>query len=166
MGITFGVGGVAAFLGASVSERVTKRLGMRRTLRLTAWLGPSLAVAIPLASGPTWLAVALLCVAQFGDAGYIIYDIAQVTALQTISPQAALGRITASIRVLSGLATLAGLALGAALGQSIGARGTLFVAMLSLLLGPLWLTIERIQPERNGAAEFDMATIEEVIAQP
>lgn len=151
MGITFSIGGVAAFLGASVSERVTRRLGMRRTLRLAAWLGPSLAWAIPLAGGPAWVAIALLCVAQLGDAGYIIYDIAQVTALQTISPPGALGRINAIIRVLSGLSTLLGLALGAALGQSIGARGTLFVAMLSLLLGPLWLTIERIRPEIRSA---------------
>ncbi|HEX8983301.1 MAG TPA: hypothetical protein VF792_11055, partial [Ktedonobacterales bacterium] len=116
--------------------------------------------AIPLAGGPAWLAIALLCVAQLGDAGYIIYDIAQVTALQTISPPGALGRINASIRVLSGLATLLGLALGAALGQSIGARGTLFVAMVSLLLGPLWLTIERIQPEASSAEP------EAAVAQP
>jgi predicted MFS family arabinose efflux permease len=147
MTVTFGVGGGAAFLGATLTERVIRRLGMRRTLRLSALGGAAFAVLIPLAGGPLWLAVALLIGTQFGDAAYTVYDIAQVTTLQTVSPQAALGRINASIQFVAGAATVVGLALGAALGQTLGARGTLFIATLGMLLGPLWLTLERIRPE-------------------
>jgi MFS family permease len=146
---TFAVGGAAAFLGATLTQRITRRLGMRRTLRRSALLGAAFAVLIPLASGPLWLAVAFLVGTQFGDAAYTVYDIAQTTTLQRISPAAALGRITASIQFVAGVATVAGLALGAALGQTLGARGTLLLATLGMLLGPLWLTLERIAPEEG-----------------
>ncbi len=154
MSLTFGVGGAAAFLGATLTQRITRRLGMRRTLRLSALGGAAFAMLIPLAGGPLWLAVALLVATQFGDAAYTVYDIAQVTTLQRISPPGALGRINASIQFVAGVATVVGLALGAGLGQSIGARGTLLLATLGMLLGPLWLTLERITPD---AAEADVA---------
>ena len=152
---TFAVGGGAAFLGATLTQRITQRLGIRRTLRLSALLGAAFAVLMPLASGPLWLAVAFLVGTQFGDAAYTVYDIAQMTTLQRISPAAALGRITASIQFVAGIATVAGLALGAALGQTLGARGTLLLATLGMLLGPLWLTLERIAPEERVAADTE-----------
>lgn len=153
MTATFGVGGAAAFVGALLAQRLTLRLGMRRTLRLCALLGAASATLIPLASGPLWLIITLLVGTQLGDAAYIVYDIAQTTTLQRSSPQSALGRITASIQFVAGLATVAGLALGAALGPAFGARGTLFVATLGMLLGPLWLALERIEPEGAAAVE-------------
>jgi predicted MFS family arabinose efflux permease len=151
MTLTFGVGGVASFLGATLTQRITGRLGMRRTLRLSALVGAAFALLIPLAGGPLWLAVACLVCTQFGDAGYTVYDIAQMTTLQRISPSGALGRINASIQFVAGVATAVGLALGAALGQPLGARGTLLLATLGMLLGPLWLTLERIAPEETTA---------------
>lgn len=153
MSATFGVGGIASFFGAALAERVTLRLGMRRALRVTAWFGAGLTLLMPLAGGPLWLAVALLTATQFGDAGYTLYDIAQMTTLQTISPQRAMGRIMASVRFLGGLATIAGLAIGAAIGQPLGARTTLLVAVLAMLLGPLWLTIERIRPDGESVTQ-------------
>ncbi|HEY7849214.1 MAG TPA: MFS transporter [Ktedonobacterales bacterium] len=151
MTLTFGVGGAASFLGATLTQRITGRLGMRRTLRLSALVGAAFALLIPLAGGPLWLAVACLVATQFGDAGYTIYDIAQMTTLQRISPSGALGRINASIQFVAGMATVVGLALGAALGQPLGARGTLLLATLGMLLGPLWLTLERIAPAEATA---------------
>lgn len=145
---TFAVGGAASFLGATVTERATLRLGMRRTLRLSALMGAGFALLIPLAGGPLWLAVTLLIAMQLGDMGYTIYGIAQTTTLQRVSPSAALGRITASIQFVAGVATVVGLGISAELGQLIGARYTLLLATLGMLLGPLWLTLERIQPEQ------------------
>lgn len=145
---TFAVGGVASFLGATVTERVTGRLGMRRALRLSALMGAGFALLIPLAGGPLWLAITMLMATQLGDMGYTIYGIAQTTTLQRVSPAAALGRITASIQFVAGVATVLGLGLGAGLGQLIGARYTLLLATLGMLLGPLWLALERIQPDQ------------------
>lgn len=147
MGLTFGFGGVAAFFGATLAQRVTQRLGMRRALRWSAWVSAGFGLLLPLAGGPLWLAVALLAIQQFGDAAHSVYDITTTTTLQRISPPDALGRINASIQFVAGVATVVGLGLGAALGQALGARSALLVAMLGLLLGPLWLTLAPIAPE-------------------
>ena len=144
---TFAVGGVASFLGATLSERVTRRLGMRRALRLSALMGAGFAVLIPLAGGPPWLAITMLVATQLGDAGYTVYGIAETTTLQRVSPASALGRITASIQFVAGGAMVVGLGIGAGLGEVIGARATLLLATLGMLLGPLWLALERIEPE-------------------
>ncbi len=149
--MTFAVGGATAFLGATFAERVTRWLGMRRALRLSALLGAASAVMLPLAGGPLPRALALLIGAQFGDAAYAVYDIAQVTTLQRVSPSGALGRITASIQFVASAAQVVGLALGAALAPALGARGALFIATLGMLLGPLWLSLERIAPEGTQA---------------
>lgn len=153
MGLIFGVGGVTSFVGAALAPRLERRLGMRRMLRLGAWVYAILGLLMPLAGGPLWLAVALLAIPQLGDAANTMYEIAATTTLQRLSPGEALGRVNASVQFLAGLGTVAGLALGAALGQALGARGALLVAMLGMLLGPLWLTLARIAPDEPRVEE-------------
>ena len=153
MGLIFGVGGVTSFVGAALAPWLERRLGMRRMLRLGAWVYALLGLLMPLAGGPLWLAVALLAIPQLGDAANTLYEIAATTTLQRLSPNEALGRVAASVQFLAGLGTVAGLALGAALGQMLGARGALLVAMLTMLLGPLWLTLARITPDEPRAEE-------------
>ena len=147
MGLIFGLGGVTSFVGATLAPRVIRWLGMRRALRLGAWAYALLGLLMPLAGGPLWLAVTLLAIPQLGDAANTVYEIAATTTTQRLSPAAALGRIIASARFVAGGAMVAGLGLGAALGQAFGARGALLVAMVGLLLGPLWLTLAPIAPE-------------------
>ena len=77
-----------------------------------------------------------------------------MTTLQRISLSAALGRITASIQFVAGIATVAGLALRRARPDTRRA-GTLLLATLGMLLGPLWLTLERIAPEERVAADTE-----------
>lgn len=152
MGLIFGVGGVTSFVGATLAPRVTRWLGMRRALRLGAWAYALLGLLMPLAGGPLWLAVTLLVIPQLGDAANTIYEIAATTTTQRLSPHAALGRVIASARFVAGVAMVVGLGLGAALGQALGARGALLVAMVGLLLGPLWLTLAPIAPDETTVA--------------
>ncbi|HEU0026286.1 MAG TPA: MFS transporter [Ktedonobacterales bacterium] len=147
MGLSFGVGGVAAFVGAVATERVTARLGLARTLRWSAWVSRGLGLLIPLAGGPIWLAFALITIPQLGDAAYTIYDISATSALQLVTPSRALGRVVASGSTLRSAGSLVGLALGATAGAALGPRGTLGVAMVGMLLGPLLLSLT---PMRDG----------------
>lgn len=147
MGLSFGVGGVAAFVGAVATERVTAQLGLARTLRWSAWVSRGLGLLIPLAGGPIWLAFALITIPQLGDAAYTIYDISATSALQLVTPSRALGRVVASGSTLRSAGSLVGLALGATAGAALGPRGTLGVAMVGMLLGPLLLSLT---PMRDG----------------
>ena len=154
MGLSFGVGGVASFVGAVVAERVTARLGLTRALRWSAWLSRGLGLLLPLAGGPAWLAFVLLTIPQLGDAASTIYDISATTTLQLVTPSRVLGRVVASGNALRSAGSLLGLALGATVGAALGPRGTLALAMLGMLLGPLLLSLTPIRDERRPAGEL------------
>lgn len=147
MGLSFGIGGIASFVGAAVAERVTSRLGLARALRWSAWVSRALGLLIPLAGGPAWLAFALITIPQFGDAANTVYDISATTTLQLVTPSGALGRVVASGNVLRSAGSLLGLALGATAGAALGARGSLALAMVGMLFGPLMLSLT---PLRDG----------------
>lgn len=145
MGVSFGVGGVAAFAGAALVQRLTARFGLTGALRRGLWFYRALSLLLPLAGGPVWLAFALITIPQGGDAAYAVYDISATTTLQLVTPSGALGRVVASGKVLASAGSLLGLALGATAGAALGARGTLLVAMVGALLAPLLLSLTPIQ---------------------
>ena len=147
MGVSFGVGGVASFVGAALAERVTARLGLERTLRWSAWVARALGLLIPLAGGPAWLAFALITIPQLGDAAYTLYDISATSTLQLVTPSSALGRVVASGNTLRSAGALLGLGLGATVGAALGPRGSLGLAMVGMLIGPLLLSLT---PMRDG----------------
>ena len=165
MGLSFGVGGVAAFVGAVVAERVTARLGLARALRWSAWVSRGLGLLIPLAGGPVWLAFALITIPQLGDAAYTIYDISATSVVQLVTPSSALGRIVASGNTLRSAGALLGLALGATAGAALGPRGTLGVAMAGMLLAPLLLSLTPMRDARLRAGAL-VYRVEESVTVP
>jgi hypothetical protein len=145
MGVSFGIGGVASFVGAALAERVTARLGLARALRWSAWVSRLIGLLMPLAGGPTWLAFALITIPQLGDAAYTVYDISATSALQLVTPSSAMGRVVASGNALRSAGALLGLALGATAGAALGPRGSLGLAMVGMLLSPLMLTLAQMR---------------------
>ncbi len=156
MGVSFGIGGIASFAGAALAERVTARWGLARALRWSAWASRILGLLIPMAGGPVWLAFALISIPQLGDAVNTIYDIAATSTLQLVTPSSALGRVVASGNALRSVGSLLGLALGATLGTALGPRGTLALAFLGMLLGPLLLSLTPMRDGRLAPTERAM----------
>ena len=79
-----------------------------------------------------------LMVSQFlGDAFGVAPLILASSLRQIILPQTLLGRVGATFRAVSGAAVVIGALTGGALGQAIGLRATLLVAIAGLLIGPL-----------------------------
>jgi MFS family permease len=139
LGAIFGLGGVSAFVGSLLAERVTRRWGIGRVVIGGLAVYTGFAIVLPLASGPVWLAAGLLALGQLSDAAHTIYSVGRASLLQALAPAGALSRLHASIQTVEAVATLAGVALGGALGQALGPRPTLFVAVAGGLLAPLWL---------------------------
>jgi len=154
-GPIWGVGGISAFFGAVFAGRAIRRWGSGRVIVWGAFIYTGAALLLPLAGGPLWLIVLLLVAAQCTDAAHTIWTIAQTSLLQRITPARALGRLNGAMSCMQGIATLAGLALGAALGQTAGLRATLFVAAFGLLLAPIWLLFTPIGSLRDAGDKTD-----------
>lgn len=141
-GIIYAAGGGSALVGAALAARVTRRYGLRRTMRGALALAVGMGVLIPLAVGPVPLVVAMMLLPQLiGDGARAIYEIGHASVIQTRVPGRALGRVGATVRVVAWGTMLAGLLLGGVLGETIGLRPAAFVAVAGSCLAPLWLLI-------------------------
>lgn len=145
------IGGISTFVAALLVQRLVRRWGLGRSLagglliyRLTGFL-------LALAGGPFWLVLIMLAIPQIlGDGAAIVYEINQVSLLQSSVPDRFQGRVMASVRMAEIAGTLLGLAMGGILGQIIGYRWTLLGAAIIGMLAPLWLTLSPVRSIRGA----------------
>jgi MFS family permease len=148
VGVLLAVGGAGGILGAVCSGALTRRIGQARAI----WLVPLCTLPghllLPLAA-PGWR----LGLAGFGAAlgwcGIIIYNVASVSYRQAICPDRLLGRMNASVRfVVWGVIPLGGL-LGGGLGEGLGLRGALWVAVTGEVAAVLWVVCSPLRRMRD-----------------
>ena len=142
LGLIFASGSVGFLVGALLSGRVSRRLGLGSGI-----IGGLLLVAlsdllIPLLSGSVAIMVRILVliVAQFFfGLGLTVFNIGQVSVRQSVTPDHLQGRMNATMSfIAAGSVPLGGL-LGGGLGEMIGLRPTLVLAALGEMLAVLWL---------------------------
>ena len=80
-----------------------------------------------------------------GEFGACIYDIAQISLRQAVTPTALLGRMNATVRFLNWGPIPLGAFLGGVLGETIGLRPTLWVAAAGSLLPAVPLLLSQIR---------------------
>lgn len=137
IGLVFAAGSVTVIAGAALTPRVARRFGSARII----WL--SLAVTAPIslisvAAQPGWLGIVLLIVGgAAGELGQIVYSITNVSLRQRLCPESLLGRVNATVRVLIMFGFPFGALLGGVAGDLIGARWTLLISGLIILITPL-----------------------------
>ena len=149
LGIVISGGGIGALLGATFSGRISRRVGLGRTLIGGLAIHGLCSLLIPLARGPAPVAASILFLAQVaGDAGLMLYFINEVSLRQTITPDHMLGRVNASFQFAVASVGPAGLLLGGYLGQSIGMRPTLLIGAMGSLLGVIWLLLSPVRTMR------------------
>ena len=140
------------------SERMGKHLGVGRTIVVTQVLTGVARLMIPLAGGPTWLAVAVLAASEF-LLGFvrIAFNVTQVSLRLAITEDRMHGRVNATMRfVMWGVTPFGALAGGALATTAIGLRGTLFVAGVGVLAATLPLLVQPLRSIRaipSGQAE-------------
>lgn len=142
VGFLVAAGGVSALAGTFIAGRVIRRIGLGPSIggMLTFYgLTGSLTV---LASGPLWLAATFLFAAQLiGDASASIYFIAEVSLRQSIIPNDLLGRVNASMQLVTRGALPISAILAGILGDMIGLRPTIAIGVLGVIAAGLWLLI-------------------------
>ena len=150
VGLVFGLGAVGGVVGAVAAGPLARAVGSARIIWVVIAAEAPFAFATPLAS-PGWgVLLVSVSVAAGGFVG-VVYNVAQVSYRQTVTPRRLLGRMNASIRfVVWGVTPLGALA-GGGLATVIGVRPTLFVAAGVGALAVLWLLASPLRSARDLA---------------
>ena len=140
VGILVGAGGIGALVGAVLVGPVTRRFGVGPTLMGSLTLSALVGFSIVLVDGPLPLTIGVFFAAQLiGDIAIAIYLINDMSLRQAMVPDRLLGRADASMGFLVGGLGPVGALVGGALGELIGARYALAIAIIAISLAPLWL---------------------------
>ena len=140
LGLVLGAGAAGGVLGALVTGRISRRIGIGPAFALGCVLFPAPLLLIPLAGGPQPVVLACLFLAEFGAGfGVMLLDISAAAISAAIVPDRLRSRISGAYIVVNyGVRPLGALA-GGALGSSLGLRPTLWIATAGALTGVLWL---------------------------
>jgi MFS family permease len=164
LGVVFAIGGATSFVGAIMTGRITRRVGV----------GPALIAALPMialgrvlvvvVADTSWLAVALLVAQQFvSDPFWTLYEISHVSLRQAVTPDRWQGRMNASLQSLDFGGMLLGAFAGGWLGDTIGARETLLVASVVTLIAAIPLLAPAVRVLKE--APVAIAPVEEVVTE-
>jgi MFS family permease len=153
LGVVVSAGGVGSLVGSVLASRVIARLGFGPAL-IRAAAGASLVgVLTPLAGGPLVLATLMVFLPQLiGDGLQTIEGVAELSLIQSVIPDRILGRVNATLEVLShGIAYPLGALLAAALAGWIGVRGGIAVGWAGMAVSILLLVRSPLPRVRQPA---------------
>ncbi len=146
LGFLIATGGVSALVGAFIAERIIRRFGLGLTAGATLFIYGATGLLIPLAAGPTAIALSFLFTSQLaGDASVSIHLIAEVSLRQSIAPGNMLGRTNASLQFLSQGVAPIGALLAGILGGLIGLRLTILIGVLGVMAAGALLLLSPIR---------------------
>ena len=140
VGFLVAAGGLSALVGTFIAGRVIRRIGVGIAIGgMLAFYGLTGSLIV-LARGPLWLAATFLFAAQLiGDASISIYFIAEVSLRQAIIPRDLLGRVNASMQLVTRGAMPVAAILAGILGGIIGLRLTIAIGVVGVIAAGLWL---------------------------
>jgi MFS family permease len=160
IGLLMSTGAIGGLVGAFTAMRIARWLGQGPTivyvLAVTAPFGLLLAVVQP--GWTLWLGAGGFGVTMFGG---VVYNIAQVSFRQGLTPERLLGRMNATMRFLVwGTMPLGGL-IGGVLGASVGVRETVMIGMAGSCLAflPVFFSPLRTMRELPRGDEREPAPV-------
>ena len=133
LGVALSMGSVAYLAGAAITDPVVRKVGLGRSIGLSLLLNAGGLVVLFAQPGLVGLALASMSWAA-SSVLIPIYNSAQLTLRQTITPSELMGRMNAGVRVVAHGAEPIGGLLAAGIGILIGARLTIGVAVVIAVL--------------------------------
>jgi len=146
-------GGVGSLVGSLFASRVIGRLGLGPALIWTAVGAAALGVLTPLAQGPLLVATVMVFIPQLiGDGLGTIEGVAEISLVQGLSPDRILGRVNATLEVIShGIAYPIGALLAAGAADWIGVRGGIALGWAGMAISILFLVLSPLPRVRRAA---------------
>jgi MFS family permease len=140
LGLVLGAGAAGGVLGAVVTNRVARRIGIGPAFAVGCVVFPAPLLLVPLAEGPRWVILGCLFLAEFGSGlGVMMLDITAGAIFAAVIPDRLRSRISGAYMVVNYGVRPLGALTGGALGSWIGLRPTLWIATAGALAGFLWL---------------------------
>jgi predicted MFS family arabinose efflux permease len=138
LGLGIAAGGIGALVGSVLAQPMARRLGVGPAICISGALSALGVLVLLLAPAEPAPAMTALVVSQIlGDAFGVVPLILAVSLRQTLLPNAVLGRVGATFSAVGGGSAVAGALIGGALGEALGLRTTLILAVGGLLVGPM-----------------------------
>lgn len=150
IGVIFGGGSIGFLIGAVAAGRVTRWIGYGPAIMLGVVVTFTSDLVTPLASGtPLVVMIMLLIASFFFSIGLTLFNIGQVSLRQTMTPVRWQGRMNATMEMIGAGVIPLGALLGGVLGEAIGLRATLFLAVAGELSACLWLFFSPVRVLRT-----------------
>jgi MFS family permease len=159
LGIVISAGGVGALVGSFLAAPVIRRLGLGRAFIWTAVGAAALGILTPLAQGPVLVATVMVLIPQlFGDGLQTIEGVAELSLIQGQTPDRILGRVNATLEVLShGVAYPIGALLAAVVADRIGIRGGIAIGWAGMALSIVPLVLSPLTRVRHATQDLASA---------
>jgi len=152
IGLVFSLGSVGGVVGGLLAGRIGRRIGTARVIWLAQAVTGPFAFLAP-AAFPGWGVLLISVSGLAGGFGAVVYNVAQVTYRQTITPPRLLGRMNASVRfIVWGTIPLGALA-GGALATLTSPRLTLLVGAVIGWAATVWVVRSPLFGLRDVPAE-------------
>jgi predicted MFS family arabinose efflux permease len=145
IGLALGIGSIGALLGAVAAPKVSRRIGVGRSIAAGAVLFPAPIAITAVANGPLWARVGALAATEFlSGIGVMLFDV-NLNSLQTsVVPDGIRSRVSGAYSTVNyGIRPL-GAAVGGLLASLVGLRPTLLVAAAGGTLSVLWLVFSPV----------------------
>ena len=147
-GLLFSIGSLGGIVGGVISGRLTRWIGSARIIWFSVGVFGLIPILLPLTEpGPR---LVLFPISLFGlTFVVVVYNIAQLSYRQLITPPELLGRMNAAMRwIVWGTLPLGGL-LGGVLGGALGVRPTLWIAVAGEWSAALWVFFSPLRRMRD-----------------
>jgi len=132
IGLIAAVGGISSLVGALITTRTNRRIGVGPSILLGLMLFTLGNLLIPLAPAGSALLAILFLVGQqlIGDIGATLEEITELSLLQATVPNELLGRVNSAYDFLTHLALLVGTIGAGLLGEAFGLRQAMLFGVL------------------------------------
>ncbi len=128
IGLVIATGGIAAFLGGALTERISRLLGVGRAISVSLAIVGFGLILVPLAPGPTLIGFTMLIGHQLLSDGFeTVWEANQAAIRGRVLPAAFQGRANAANDGIGILGRLLGIVIGGVIGSSVAGSGAALV---------------------------------------
>nr|WP_188303600.1 MFS transporter [Streptomyces sp. CBMA123] len=159
IGLAFGIGSTGALAGAVIAPRVSRRIGVGRSIVVGAVLFPAPIAVAAMAGGPVWARAGALGLSEFlSGIGVMLFDVNLNSLQAEVIPDGLRSRVAGAYSTVNYGVRPIGAVVGGVLATDFGLRATLITAAVGGALSLFWLLSSPVPRIRSlGAGDQSFA---------